>query len=50
MDSQRTKQLRLECVREFEQQRKEEREDWIVAIVGAVACIGLVFILAQVIQ
>ena len=50
MNSKRTKELMLQCQIELEQQRREEREDWLVAIVGAIACVGLVFILAQVIQ
>jgi hypothetical protein len=49
MNSKQTKQLMLQCQIEMEQQRREEREDWLIAIVGSFAFIGLIFILAQLI-
>ncbi len=49
-DQRSTLQLQLDCVREYERERKEEREDWIVAIIGATCAISLVFLLGLIIQ
>jgi hypothetical protein len=49
-DQRSTLQLQLDCVREYERERREEREDWIVSIIGATCAISLIFILAQLIN
>lgn len=50
MNSKRTKQLMLQCQIEMEQQRKEEREEIIIGLLGITAMISLVFIFALILQ
>jgi len=50
MDSKRTRQLMLQCQLEMEQQRREEREELIIGLLGVTAMISLIFIFALILQ
>ena len=50
MNSKRTKELMLQCQIEMEQQRREEKEEIIIGLLGITAMISLVFIFALILQ